>query len=365
MCENMLEPTSSNVRHQQPDNVYHLYNTIAHSVRFLEDEEKFDLMDRIRRVSEFCGIKLLSWCLMSNHFHLLVYLPFAPMLSEPEIRRRLALLHPDESASFFEGFIRGRAPVEMSQRMCNIGMFMKLVKQNFTLAYNDRTAHRGTMWEGPYKFKKIPMREKDLTTVAAYQNLNPVRACMAADYTSYPWTSFAAASKGDAIALSGLDFIFGGFAVRNIQPTRTNISDILVRSMQAKMDADLEQMKRERAEAVWRKRLAGSAMPHDDPLTSEAMVAQVEARMAKLQSEDLHKELARLLGRPAADSEVKVVRAIAADPQVKTDELAKITGSSPSIIKRLSLRLQKRGIISREGTKRRSFWRVTLFSHPN
>ena len=99
---------------------------------------------------------------------------------------------------------------------------------------------------------------------------------------------------------------------------RTKVSDTLVRStpapsellarMQAKMDADLELAKRERAEAVWRKRVAsgvvqlncaangGGAAKGDalslqgaDALTNEAMVAQVEARMAKLLSEDLHK----------------------------------------------------------------------------
>ena len=363
MFESMLEPTSSNVRHQQPDNVYHLYNTIAHSVKFLEDEEKLDLMDRIRRVAEFCGIKLLSWCLMTNHFHLLVYLPPARELSDEEFRERLALLHPEENATFFEGFIRGRAPKELSRRMCNIGMFMKMVKQNFTLAYNERTAHRGTMWEGPYKFKKIPFSVRDLSTVAAYQNLNPIRACMADDFVSYPWTSFAAATKGDLSALKGIEFVFGGFE------NRTNMSNILVQSrdellaqMQAKMDADLETVKRERAEAVWRRRIAGAAAPaQPDPLTQEAMVAQVEARMERLNSDELHKELERLLGRPAVEGEVKMVRAMAADPEVKAESLARITGENLSLVKRLSLILQKHGIITREGTKRRSFWRVNLF----
>ena len=354
-------PTLTMKRRQEPNSVYHVYNSVAHSVKFLKEEEKTDLMDRFRRVSEFCGIRLLSWCLMTNHFHLLVYLPPPQEVSPEEFRRRYALLHPGECESLSEGFVLGRAPKELSRRMCSIGMFMKMVKQNFTLGYNDRTSHRGTMWEGPYKFKKIPFNDKDLSAVAAYVNLNPIRACMAPDYVSYPWTSFAAATNGDALALAGIDFIFNGFVYR------TDMADLLLRKedilalMRGRMDSALKSVQRERAEAVWRGRVAGEVAERDDPLTNEAQVAQVEARMARLQSEELRRELEKILGRPAADEEIKMVRAVAADPTARTSDLAKITGASVSIVKRLSLLLQKHGIIAREGTKRRSVWRVNLF----
>lgn len=373
----LLDPTTCNKRHQDPDNVYHLYNRIAHSVRFLNDEEKDDLMDRVRRIAEFCGIKLLSWCLMTNHFHLLVYLPYPQDLSRAEIERRLGLLRPEERAVFVDGFILDRAPREVTKRMYNIGMFMKIVKENFTIAYNARTEHRGTMWAGPYCFKKIPMTVEDLSRSAAYQNLNPVRACMVADYESYAWTSFAAAAQGDVVALDGIDFVFGGYETRtDVSDTsvrapdeRTDLSDTLVRPtaeelvlrMREKMDVELEEYKRERAEAVWRKRLAGVVEERADPLTSEAMVAQVEAQMAKLRADDFREELARILGRMAEEDEVKVIRAMAADPAVKTGELAKIAGASVSRVKRISQILQKLGIVRREGTRRRSVWRIALF----
>lgn len=359
----LLEPTLSNKRQQEPDNVYHLYNRIAHSVRFLDDEEKDDLLDRVRRIGEFCGLKLLSWCLMTNHFHLLVYLPFPQMLTRGEIERRLRLLKPEERAVFVDGFILDRAPQEVTRRMQHIGMFMKIVKENFTLAYNERTGHHGTMWEGPYRFKKIPINVRDLSTVAAYQNLNPIRAYMAEDYVSYPWTSFAAASNGDLLALDGINFIFGGY--RN----RTNVSDTSVRpsaeelitQMSMKMDHDLEVYRRERAEVVWRKRLAGERNAKIDPLTSEAMVAQVEVRMSRLQSANFHEELAKVLGREAKEDEVRVIRAMAADPAAKMSELAKIVGSSESRVKRISLLLQKFGIVDRVGTKRRGAWKIQIF----
>lgn len=361
----LLDPTASNKRRQDFDSVYHLYNRVAHSVRFLEEKEKNDLLDRVRRISEFSGIKLLSWCLMTNHFHLLVYLPHPQELSREEIQRRLDLLHSNERAVFYDGFILDRAPREITKRMFNIGMFMKIVKENFTMDYNLRTGHHGTMWEGPYRFKKIPMTTRDMSSVASYQNLNPIRACMVNDYTGYPWTSFAAAVSGDSLAVSGLDFIYGGFE------SRTDVSNILVRSirpvgdlialMRDKMDLDLEVHKRERAEAVWRRRLLGKQMEVADPLTSEALVAQVEVRMARLQDADFHVELARHLGRTAKADEIKFVQALAADPEMKAAELSRISGVSESRVKRISVLLQRLGIISRAGTRRRSVWRINLF----
>lgn len=356
-----LSPSSCANRHQDADSVYHLYNRVAHSVRFLEDVEKGDLLDRIRRVSGFCGIKPLSWCLMTNHFHLLVYLPYPQSLPREEIERRLELLRPDERAVFRDGFILDRAPQTVLGRMFHVGMFMKIVKENFTLAYNARSGHHGTMWEGPYRFKKIPMTERDLSSAASYQNLNPIRACMANDFTGYPWTSFAAASKGDALALSGLDFIFGGFL------TRTDVSDRSVRPpdellglMREKMDRDLESHLRDRAVEVWRKRLAGQSVEKADPLTSEAMLAQVQARMDRLMSEEFHLELSRRLGRGAKTDELRVVRAMAMSPAAKTSELARIANMSESRVKRLSIMLQRQGILEREGTRRRSFWKFSL-----
>ena len=355
-----FNPCTTNERHQEPDAVYHLYNRLAHSVRLLDDEDKDDFIDRVRRVAEFSGIKLLSWCVMTNHFHLLVYLPERPCeLSYEEFERRASLLLPSERAVLFEKSIAHHAvPPDVLERLYNIGVFMKIVKENFTLAYNERHGHHGTMWEGPYKFKRIPMDVRSMSTVAAYHNLNPVRACMVGDYTSYRWTSFAAATAGDKVALDGLHFIFEN--ILDPDEVVTNLSDKLVTMMQQKMDRDLEAGKLEIAEAVWRKRLANQNEKLD-PLTNEAMLIQVEERMAKLQSNELHDEMAKMLGRPASDNEVRIVRALAADPQVKTDDLSRITGIGLSYIKKLSGILQQKGIISREGTKRRSIWRVNLF----
>ena len=53
----------------------HLISRIAHRAFFLNDEEKTRFVERLWRVATFSGVEVLAYCIMSNHFHVLVYVP--------------------------------------------------------------------------------------------------------------------------------------------------------------------------------------------------------------------------------------------------------------------------------------------------
>ena len=61
---------NSNNRIKEPETVHHLVSRIAHRVYFLKDEERDEFIDMMRRTAEFCGIELIGWCIMTNHFRL-------------------------------------------------------------------------------------------------------------------------------------------------------------------------------------------------------------------------------------------------------------------------------------------------------
>ena len=82
----------SNNRVKERNTVHHLISRIAHRVYFLKDEECQDFLSMMFRVAEFSGIRLLGWCIMTNHFHVLVYLPEEEDLDEAEIVRRYGVL---------------------------------------------------------------------------------------------------------------------------------------------------------------------------------------------------------------------------------------------------------------------------------
>ena len=55
-----------------PNRCYHLISRVAHRAYFLDGDERTRLVDFVRRVAEFSGVKLLAYSAMSNHFHVFV-----------------------------------------------------------------------------------------------------------------------------------------------------------------------------------------------------------------------------------------------------------------------------------------------------
>ena len=80
-------------------------------------------------------------------------------------------------------------------RMHDLSEFMKTLLQRFTRWHNTRTKRRGNLWEETFKSVVV---EDGLAskTMAAYIDLNPVRAGMVADPAEYRWSSYGEAVGG-------------------------------------------------------------------------------------------------------------------------------------------------------------------------
>ena len=82
-------------------------------------------------------------------------------------------------------------------------MFMKELKLKMTLAFNFAHGRQGTLWEGRFKSVLVQGGEA-LRAVAAYIDLNPVRAGLVKSPEAYRWCSYAAALGGMRLARAGL-----------------------------------------------------------------------------------------------------------------------------------------------------------------
>lgn len=274
-------------RNRDYNTVHHLTSRIAHQVFFLKEEERNDFMDLVVRVSAFSGVELIGWCIMDNHFHLYVYLPEPPILSDAEVWARRAALKGDKDRIFADDWIEeekrpgsqvggaGLSPVErLRRRMYSIPEYMKMIKQWFTEDYNARHDHKGTMWEATYRDRTSPYPEsdfKDVRDTLAYAHLNPIRAAITDQFSGYAWSSYTAYRNGDALAAKGMHLAYPGMTDEEIVATH-----------EMRMSRLLEDEKRKRAEQIARKRLAGYQLPCD-PLTDEAMVAQMMERTKRVQ----------------------------------------------------------------------------------
>ncbi len=279
--------SQSNYRSRQTNTVHHLGSRIAHKVYFLEDDERNDFLEMARRVADFVGIKLIGWCIMTNHFHLLIYLPDVEDVGEQEVLRRYSVLKGQKAGAHMGAEIarwRQAGPSGESmvrewldsqrRRMYSVAEYMKILKQWFTTEYNRRHAHRGTLWEATYFDRIVKYSQSEIAKRLAYIHLNPIRAAMATSFDGYVWSSYRAFVLGDELAVSGMRFVYGDDLSK---------AEISARHEEL-MQALLEEEKQQRAMEIAQKFAEGCEMPRD-PITTEAEIAQAAARMKQLERE--------------------------------------------------------------------------------
>jgi putative transposase len=199
--------------------VYHVTSRVVDKRMVFETEERERFVGLVKALSVFCGVETMAWCLMGNHFHLLVEVPQhdPAALAEKDFLRRLrALLAKPAMRDFAARFAaagaeekrRMREPFE--GRMGSLAVFMQLLKQRFTLWFNGVHKRSGTLWESRYHSVLVDDDGGVTRVVAAYIDLNPVRAGLAEDPKDWAWSSYGAAVGGDAFARRGLGRLLGG-----------------------------------------------------------------------------------------------------------------------------------------------------------
>ncbi len=90
------------------------------------------------------------------------------------------------------------------RRMWDLSEFMKTLKQKFTSWFNRTHERVGTLWESRFKSVLVEGSWGCLLKVAAYIDLNALRAGMVEDPKDYRWCGYGEAVAGDRRARRGL-----------------------------------------------------------------------------------------------------------------------------------------------------------------
>jgi hypothetical protein len=209
-------------------NTYHVMSRTCGGEVFFDDVEKEALRRLLWKMSEFCGVRLVTYCIMGNHFHALVEVPkreiwlerFAGPEGEEKLFEHLRLLYSKE----FIGLLRqelaelrrlgleslATAKLERIQRrFCDLSLFVKEVKERFSRWFNKRRERRGTLWMDRFKSVLVEGKGEPLHTMAAYIDLNPVRAGLVEDPKDYRWSGYGEAMGGSQRARRGLAKVTG------------------------------------------------------------------------------------------------------------------------------------------------------------
>jgi putative transposase len=197
--------------------VYHCISRIVGEEYLLDDPCKETFRCYMWQQAEFAGLQILTYCLMTNHVHILVRVPAPKEVSDSELLERVQALYGPEARETLrlrEDLERGgRIPRKIRERllrrMGDVSAFMKELKQRFSRWYNEGHDRFGTLWAERFKSVLVEDNSEALRTVAAYIDLNSMRAGLAGDPKDYRFCGYAEALAGNARARAGLLSVMG------------------------------------------------------------------------------------------------------------------------------------------------------------
>ena len=196
--------------------IYHCISRVVDRRFAFDVDEKEKLRTFMRMYENFSGCRVLAYCLMSNHLHVLLEVTPMPLggLTDEALLKRLGAIYNeaqvDEVARELaearqnvaagqgeESVLVGRIHERYTYRMHDLSEFMKGFMQRFTQWHNRTHKRRGHLWED--RFKSVIVEDGVAAkTMAAYIDLNPVRAGMVEHPEQYRWSSYGEAIGGGA-----------------------------------------------------------------------------------------------------------------------------------------------------------------------
>jgi len=162
--------------------VYHVMSRTALDGFPFGDMEKDELVKVLLKLSKLYFSEVLGFCIMGNHFHLLVRMFPESHYTDEEIKNRFVGFYGNDRAFSQEMVSSFRL------KWASLSEFIKDIKQTFSRYYNKRHNRRGTLWGE--RFKSLIVEDGEtLINCLAYIDLNPVRAAITERPEDYRWNS--------------------------------------------------------------------------------------------------------------------------------------------------------------------------------
>lgn len=200
--------------------MYHCVSRTVNGERLFTEVDREHLRRQIWLVAEYCGVQVLTYAILSNHFHILVRVPKKDPVEDQELLRRYQLLYPKPTTyqtarlEVIKHQLSSNGPEAVQWRtrqvrlMGDISNYLKLVKQRFSIGFNKRHKRYGTLWSE--RFKSIMVEPGHaLRVIAAYIDLNCVRAGLGDDPKEYRFCGYAEAVAGTPTAQAGICWVLG------------------------------------------------------------------------------------------------------------------------------------------------------------
>ena len=206
---------------EEGEAVYHCISRSVNGEWLFDDPAKEVMRKQLWDVMDFCGVKVVTYILLSNHFHVLVRVPKRVPIPDAELLRRYRVLHPHPTRyqtvrlKVIEQWLAAKAPEgeawrqRMQKLMGDVSVFMKLFKQRYSIWFNKSHDRFGTLWADRFKSVLVEGADGVLRITAAYIDLNCVRAGITNDPKDYRFCGYAEAVAGNERMREGLGSVCG------------------------------------------------------------------------------------------------------------------------------------------------------------
>ena len=165
--------------------IYHVMSRTALDGFVLQDMEKEYLLYLIKHLSTVYFSEILGFCIMDNHFHLVIRMLPGDQFSDREIAKRYQRYYTKKYKN--HTIHPGQIPFYRRKWSC-LSCLLKEIKQRFSCYYNKLHNRIGYFWGD--RFKGVLVEEgHTLINCLAYVELNPVRAALVNKPEEYRWCS--------------------------------------------------------------------------------------------------------------------------------------------------------------------------------
>jgi len=205
--------------------IYHCVSRVVDRRRVLGPAEREQFARHMRIYERFCQVRVLTHCVMGNHFHILVEIPEAPgdrgeSWSDAEFLEHISCLYSGGCRRAIEAELKDLRKKGMDReaaefrgrffaRMWDLSAFMHDLKLRFAKWFNREHDRDGALWAA--KFKSVLVESGHAARiVGAYIDLNPLRAGLVEDPKDYRWCGYAEAVAGGRRAREGLRLLIFG-----------------------------------------------------------------------------------------------------------------------------------------------------------
>jgi hypothetical protein len=209
------------IKFPERSTVHHVIARCAGGDFLLKEVDREMLRNQLERTAAFCGVQVLAFVFLANHFHLLIRVPAMEIrhkLSVEVVLNRVGMLYGADVRKELQAMLQSAVPSEAKMAkeqveryrglMGDLSQFMKLYKMRFTRWYNAVYGRFGTIWAERFRSIVVEDTPRAIQALAAYIDLNPVRAGLCDDPKDYRFCSYAEAIAKDGMARDGLRAVF-------------------------------------------------------------------------------------------------------------------------------------------------------------